>query len=196
MISSKQTSWSKRLFICFIQGLFFLTLGELIASQECSCTPLVYKWRLNFTEFCNGYLNIDQGPGTGIDSAFCKIDAPIGSNATDLTPITVTSTQIIELDRDLLALKIQSFKDLNLADGSRIEFTSYTAANADDYTGGIQAELIGFNAQLQSVRLRWSVRYSNLCEVRPYSVGDSLGWMVYVSPTSLICCFNFTSSHI
>ena len=102
-------------------GLFLASLltvsTSLIATNSisitnCSCSPLIYKWRLDLSQKCEkDRININVGYGTGIKSATCEVDVPIGSNATDLTPETVLSSQIIELGSDLLPVKIESLKN-------------------------------------------------------------------------------------
>lgn len=161
--------------------LLINSLRVLAATDQdiCSCTPLVYEWKLDFQRKCIP-TNITIGPNEGIVEMFCSIGKGPLSNATDLTPIKVTSYQIIELDLELTPLKSEASSNVDLKDGDKVTFASITAAQ-ESFSGGIQVSLFGVNSAMEQVVLEWLVRYSNLCETVPYSIGDSIGWMVYVS---------------
>lgn len=168
--------------IRLLLSIILITSKEevLVVSQEeqvCSCSPLVYNWKLDFNKGCSP-LNVTIGLETGIRDAFCST-----SNITtqNLTPVKVTAYQIIELNFELTPLKSKAEQNISLADGDVITFASITAAEPNQYSGGFQVSLLGVNDALQGVVQEWLVIYTNLCEQIPYSVGDSIGWMVFVS---------------
>lgn len=164
----------KKLRHVYLLGLSFL---KYVATQTyCSCTPLVYHWKLNFSGTCPP-LQVPVGAGYGIANAFCKVTG----SSSDMTPATVTAYTIIELDDELTPLKIQSEKDLALDDGSFIRFSSLTAAEPNIYTGGLQVEISAENSIGEPIRMVWILAFSNLCEILPFSSVNSLGWLSYVS---------------
>ena len=155
----------------------------VVSSQDvCSCTPLVYNWTLDFSKNCDPF-NITVGPETGIREVFCSIDSLTNSNTTmnDLVPMKVTEYQIIELNFELTPLKSKSKANISLSNGDFITFASITAAEPTEYSGGFQVSLVGVNEALEGVALEWLVRFTNLCEQTPFTVGDSIGWMLFVS---------------
>jgi hypothetical protein len=170
------------------------TIGMLTAAQDiCSCTPLIYEWKLDFNKTCSPR-NVTVGPNEGIMNVFCSIEAATKSNTTvavDLKPVKVIEYQIIELNLELLPLKSESAKNVSLMDGDLITFSSLTAVDPSQYSGGFQVSLLAVNSVLQDIVLEWLVRYSNLCEKIPYSIGDSIGWMVNVSQEFLSNFFLF-----
>jgi hypothetical protein len=165
----------KKLLHIYLLGLSFI---KYVATQTyCSCTPLIYHWKLDFSGSCPP-LQIPVGDGYGIANAFCKVT---GSSSDDLIPVSVTAYTIIELDDELTPLKIQSEKDVNLVDGSLIRFSSLTAAEPNIYTGGLQVEISAVNSIDEPIRLVWILAFSNSCEILPFLSGDLLGWLSYVS---------------
>ena len=160
-------------------------VGILTTAQDiCSCTPLVYEWRLDFNRTCVP-TNVTVGRNKGISEVFCSIEAfnPNQSDIviTNVAPVKVVSYQIIELSLELTPMKSDSSANVTLVQGDSITFSSLTAVDPSEYSGGFQVSLLGINSDLESIVLEWLVRYSNLCETIPYSLGDSIGWMVYVS---------------
>jgi hypothetical protein len=160
---------------------------------ECSCTPLVYNWKLDFSRTCSrSNFNITTGAGTGILEASCDVSDPniMGPSVTDFTPISVVSYQIIELDLDLIPVKVDGqSNNITLFSESTVIFSSFTAAQQNATAGGLKASMIGLNADQQRIQLNWIVKYSNLCDMIPYSLEDSLGWMIFVADVSYIVTF-------
>ena len=104
--------------------------GNLISQAEalCSCTPLVYKWRLDFDLTCPP-ANVSFGLNAGMMDVFCQIDSE--ANTTDLTPVSVQSYQIIELSQGLTPIKVNNRSDLNLTNGNIITFNSMTTVQPE-----------------------------------------------------------------
>ena len=163
-------------------------LSALVSGRndgECSCTPLVYNWKLDFSRACSiSNINITTGAGNGILEAWCEIIDPIGNSVTDFKPISVVSYQIIELGLDLIPIKVEGKSNTTLSNETHIAFSSLTAAKKNVTAGGLQVSVIGLNADDEKINLKWIVRYSNLCDILPYSQEDSLGWMVFVADVS------------
>ena len=151
-------------------------LSQNETDRQCSCTPLVYKWKLNFAKTCPPP-NINLGEFAGISDAFCKVTG-VGP------PIQVVSYQIIELDQSLVPIKVEARSNLALGDGDVIGFSSLTAVEPAVISGGLQATLDAINSDLEEIKLEWIVRFSNLCEVYPFQYGDNLGWMEIVMSVS------------
>lgn len=152
-----------------------ILLDYAIAQTYCSCTPLIYHWKLDFSGTCPP-LQVPVGIGHGVSHAFCKVT---GYGTDNITPVTVTAYTIIELDDELTPLKIKAEKNLNMTDGNFIYFSSLTAAEPNVYAGGLQAEITAKNSLGESLRLVWILAFSNICETLPFLSGNSLGWMRY-----------------
>jgi hypothetical protein len=170
-----------------LHQILLTILIKIVVSQEpdgsCSCTPLVYKWKLDFTQSCPP-ADITVGNGAGVKDAFCTVKN--GSNLTDLKPVSVTRYQIIELGQDLTPIKVKEESMITLKDGDEISFSSITGAQPSVVSGGLQVHMDGLNSADEKIVLEWIVRYSNLCEVYPYSDGNSLGWMEFVIRVSYL----------
>lgn len=154
------------------------TVENSIAQQEvqvCSCSPPEYRWRLNFSRGCP----LEISPPKGTKDKYCdEVDKSQGFNG-DVTPVRVTDITLIELDTDLIAIKNIQQTNTTLVNGDSITFESLSTVGV--ITGGFQGEFRAVNAAGQSFTLEFLVRFSNLCEVLPFSVGDSLGYLEFVS---------------
>ena len=152
-------------------------------SELCACTPSIYRFTLDFAAACPPP-GIEYGPETGIDQWFCRTDADDDA-VTDLTPVSVTSYIVLELDKELQVIK-QFFRgDLDLQDGDTFEYTSVTAGSGpvgpDDIPGAMQMALTGLNAQGDEVTSQWIVTFTNNCDVLPFEEGNSMSWATMVS---------------
>lgn len=157
--------------------------------QNCSCTPLIYRWTLDFSKTCgtDEDINVDIGPGKGITSAECniRVENPAFAMTEDsLVPVKVLGYQLIELGESFERIKVdaESFGSSSpLLDGAKIEFTSETAAVVDEVSEGFVVFVTAENALGETIDLQWIVTFSNLCEKDVFKPGDSVGWMVFVS---------------
>lgn len=147
-------------------------------SDLCACNPSIYRFTLDFAAICPPP-GIEFGPETGIDQWFCRTDADDDA-VTDLTPMSVTSYIVLELDKELQVIK-QFFRgDLDLQDGDTFEYKSVTAGSQsvspDEYPGAMQMALTGLNAQGDEITSQWIVTFTNNCDVLPFEEGDSMSW--------------------
>lgn len=153
---------------------------ELDVSRDtglCSCSPLKYRWILNFTNPCPP-ANVSVGPNTGINDLCCDIDVNSTSNSTlDSIPVMVSSFILFELNSG----SVVRDDNTSLIDGDVIEFTSATNDEPDFISQGYFAEIIGRNAADERVDLSVLVDFTNICGQPPFQVGDSIGWITYVS---------------
>ena len=156
-----------------------LILWLLVESVEaqgpaCSCTPTVYRWRINFDGTCPPN-NVQSGPGTGLSGVSCDI-------STINSPITnITYVQILELGPTLAqVLKAETSRDIALND-TVIEFSSVTSALPSVYAVGLQFFARANTESSGTVELQWIVSFSNICEKTVFQNGNSLGWLTFVS---------------
>jgi len=182
--------------LLLLSQMVFHATGE----GTCSCSPLVYNWKLDFSLSCLSS-NVAIGPSTGISESFCEIkalDHEISNDEIDDVPISVDSFTLIELSDNLLPIKVETASGLNLTDGDVLSFSSLTAVKSNVFSGGLQATLGGINSVSQRVELNWIVKYSNLCFLPPYKLNDSFGWMVYANdtPARTETCFPPSSQSI
>lgn len=156
--------------------LIFLASSNLIyGSDICSCAPLVYRWKIDFTLSCPP-VGLDIGPGKGITNVDCDV---VGGDVSvsDLQPIKITSYQLSELDMNLQIFKSEAAQKLSLMNGDIVEFTSETALDPTFYSGGLQAIVDAENELGQYIRLTWILVFSNICEIEPFLPGQSIGWL-------------------
>jgi len=192
----RRSGWHSMPLLCSsmritIAATFLLLQFSLVASQhpsstpqagrQCSCSPLTYKWILNFTNPCPP-ADVAIGPKTGIDELFCDtyFDTKHHANVTDdsLTPVIISSILLLELDDSGLGAFLME-PNASLVDGDVIEFTSDTKDDPDYITQRFLAEIIGMNAAGESVALSVKFILSNTCGQPPFMVGDSIGWLTY-----------------
>jgi len=174
--------------------LISLMIRRTKGQSNCSCSPLIYKWKLDFSLSSCRSSNLTVGPSAGISESFCELkalDDEKSNDEIDVTPVKLDSFAIIELSHDLLPIKVQTGSGLNITDGDFLSFSSLTAVQSDIISGGIQATLGGVNSFSQKVQLSWIVTYSNLCSLPPFESKDSLGWMVFFdfTPARPETCF-------
>lgn len=184
--------------ITLLWYLTWIMTSRLVFSQEtCSCSPLVYQWTLDFSNSCNfssqgnanGEIGIAVGPQEGVQSATCsvKIEKPtVAVTEESLQPVLVKGFQFVELGANLQRIKVMS-NPLNfvpLLDGGVLEFTS-EAASGMEMPSALIAFVFAENKDGDDIQLEWLIRFSTLCDVVPFQVGDSLGWMTFVS--CMIC---------
>ena len=146
----------------------------------CSCTPLIYRWVLDFQGICPP-ANVRIGAGssiTGIKEVSCNTFAQSG--VSDLTPVNITRYEILELNRGLQTQKGVIRSDLSLKEGDVISFNSESVADPSFISGGLQAELRALNAEGEEIILFFLVRFTNKCGEEPFETGDSIGWMKFV----------------
>mmetsp|Transcript_4121 Transcript_4121/g.5059 ORF Transcript_4121/g.5059 Transcript_4121/m.5059 type:complete len:397 (+) Transcript_4121:314-1504(+) len=182
----------------------FFTLVSTISQvkaqgvQICSCAPPVYAWRIDFTGFSNpgpngecplditGYSN---GGAKGIPLCQFEFDAPNFNN--DFVPVKLTEFSIIEVNE-----RLEGRKRLGVVNdtfqGQQVEFSSIINLDPPEIPGGFQAEFKAENAAGQPFKLNISMRFSNTCEILPFSVGDVLGYLVFTEieqPPAAFCNF-------
>jgi hypothetical protein len=174
--------------------LVWMMTSRLVFSQDtCSCSPLVYRWTLDFSNSCNfssqgnpsGDIGISVGLQEAVQSATCsvKIEKPTSPVTEEsLQPVLVKGFQFVELGVNLQRIKVVS-NPLNfvpLLDGGALEFTS-EAASGMEMPSALIAFIFAENADGDDIQLEWLIRFSTLCDVAPFQVGDSLGWLKFVS---------------
>ena len=135
--------------------IFYLSFIVIIAndfranaSEICSCTPLIYEWKLDLTRECKP-VNITIGKDKGIKDMVCSVEIDQANRTADLTPVKVAAYHIIELNMDLTPLKSEAEFNVSLVDGDLISFASITAVNSTQYSGGFQVTLLGINSASQ-----------------------------------------------
>lgn len=98
----------------------------------------------------------------------------------DFKPVKLTEFSIIEVNERLegrkkLGVGTDSFG------GEDVGFTSIINLDPPEIPGGFQAEFQAVNAAGQPFGLRISIRFSNACEILPFSVNDIMGYLEFVS---------------
>ena len=103
----------------------------------------------------------------------------------DDVPVTITSVQILELNREDQPLS-QETRDGVFVDGQEFNYTSVTVRNPDldEAVGALQIALDGRNAQGAQIINSWIIKFTNECGIFPLlEADDQIGWTVFVSST-------------
>ena len=144
--------------------------------QTCSCSPAVFYWKLDFTKGCP--LQIAEGDGVR-DSICNYTELDSAHDGLDFTPVVVTDVRIVDLNLSLTGIKVLTAESQRYLDGTEISFESIVTTG--ELSGGLQGQFRAVNAAGHSFTLEFLLEYSNLCDVKPFSQGDSLGFLVFVS---------------
>lgn len=123
--------------------------------------------------------------GDGIVTTDCAIAPFQDDSVTDLVPVTVGSIDILELDEDLTLLTQSSiFGTYN--DGDSFEYTSISSdasmVNSTMFPKALQVSVLGNNANGDSIFFAGLIIFRTDCSTYPVlDVGDSIGWVTFVS---------------
>jgi len=168
--------------------LIFLKPSLGVSQQVgCSCTPLEYRWILNFTNPCP---TANIAPNAGMKVPFCSIDVDTTRNVFDSVPVVVSSYLFVELDGGSI-----SRNNVSLTDGDVIELVSTTMARPRYISKRFLVEITGRNAADEKVELSVFVTFTNICEQPPFLLGDSIGWITYGPDVVFRSKTCFPSSH-
>lgn len=165
--------------VIFFSLSFLSAVNSQPAPEVCSCAPTVYQWLLDYSLSCPP-ADVKQGTNSGISETVCFI-RPESSIVTDLKPTKTTLIQIFELDLNLVAVKTSVLPNLSLSNGDKFSFTSIVATEPRKIPGGLQMHIVSENSNGDIIYNDWIVRFTNYCDVEPFTTQDSLGWAVFVS---------------
>jgi len=162
------------------------TFFQIKLAGGCSCSPLKYRWYLNFTNPCSP-ANVAVGPDNGIADLYCAVDVDVDvdvETSTSITanssiPIMISSVLIFERDEERGLGRFETYSNASLTDGDVIEFESDTNSIPDFISTNFVAEISGFNDADEIVTLSIQFNFTNICNKPPFLVGDSIGWLVY-----------------
>lgn len=136
-------------------------------SSWCTCSPLVYRWELNFDGTCS----IPDNDGVSSFST-CRVE--------DGTPIKVDKLVFAEYDNDLGLVNWQELPGEWL-NGDIMEVESITNKDPNVVTSFAAFELEAINAEGDDILFQWIVDYTNACGVDPYTNVTNIGWLEWVS---------------
>ncbi len=162
-------------FIMVLSSKATVTMAQEV--QVCSCSPPIYRWKLNFSKGCP----LEISPVAGTKSPFCVYDDLSPGFVGDLVPTLITDLVLVDLDLEITGVKTLRVNNATLRDGDVITFESVTALEPNQFTGGLQGQMRAENAQGSAFTLSFLIRFSNLCDILPFNVGDSLGFLEFVS---------------
>ena len=151
---------------------------------ECSCSPTIYTFQLNFNQTCND--NTIQGK-PGVDFASCSIF----TSANVRTPTQIEEIRVFEYGISISDLLNYKRITGSFFDGDTF---SYTSASAELNPDGqledqkvpffITVELDGVNAAGQSILNQINVKYDPTnCAAEPIQKEDQIGWVEVVDYT-------------
>ncbi len=167
-----------------------------VSSQQklCSCAPLIYKWKLDFSQTCNyntvgnpnGPIGTNIGPNQGAEFASCSLFSEaggFGDESVSMIPVSIIGYQLIELGQNLQRIKVAREHGgdfVPFADGEILTFDSHYLIDESEMPRGFIIFLFAKNMDGIQIELQAMVRYSNLCDIPPFQEGDSLGWIVFL----------------
>lgn len=185
----------RRVLLGALAALFVSSsMGNIIGETFCSCSPASYTFTFNFSATCESSTLVTGLPG--LNETGCLLSGG-GENGTNTAPVSLASVLIADLDRDLESILagIQS----NVSSSDTIVYDTFTssanvsATTASDVPRGLALIMTGFNALGDSVQMSIALIFNPDCDVFPViSPGDTVGWLVVVSPSSSrvqnLCC--------
>ena len=149
--------------------------------KMCTCAPLTYQFKIDLKKGCPLNISDNRGIKGTID---CNYESQ--RNHTHFSPVVVTEVSITELNSNLVG--IQTFrKNATMLDGFTITFESVTTSG--QITGGLKGNFKAINLDGEFT-LNFLLLFSNTCEILPFNVDDSIGFLVFVS------CHRFFYLHI
>jgi len=148
--------------------------GDAIA--PCSCSPIVYKWKLNLNSICPD--TIPTNEGVGINSS-CGFIPP--SDADQQPIVKVTALRFLEFGAELGDIVNFQLIMGEWFDGDQMEIESITKNETDVYTTAASFELDGMTEEGETITMQWIVDYTNYCGVNPDVNITDIAWMEFVS---------------
>lgn len=146
--------------------------------KQCSCSPRVYYLKLDFDLGCP--LNVTDSRGIQ-DAPLCGFS----NNQQNLKPIVVTEVSIKEFAPFTLEVyKEHIWQNETLLNGATIWFISLSDGGIT--LGGLEGRIKAINSEGEFEHF-FKLEFSNTCEILPFSVGDSLGFLVFVSVFVCAC---------
>ena len=162
-------------------GMIVAPVNSQIGVTTCACFPPLYEFTLNFASLCSES-NV-QGPGIENIECFARGTTP-GENITDITPVDVTSIEVLELDDELAPISDAIYTE-GYRNGSTILYTSVVTWNnltIDFIPAALQLNIAATNALDQTLLQVWIIRFTNECGIFPLlSIGEQMGWTTIVS---------------
>jgi len=168
--------------------------------EFCSCSPQIFRWRLDFTQLC---FDNEISSSDGVAEASCNIylwnntteEIIINNGSNRSQPVVVTSYKMIEFGSKFgnqINLDYRSNLTLQpLYNGQFITFKSITKSYPNVITSGISIHLDARNHDGEDVSLDVIIRYDNNCGNEIFQEGESLGWLVFVSSVLFIRCIGW-----
>ncbi len=147
----------------------------------CSCTPLVYRWKMNFsTVGCPHRVSNQKGI---VGTMFCRWfhDRDQERPHMDLKPNVITKLTMRELNPAKEVINEYTHDGI-LHDGDEFQYESVTKAG--QVTGYLTGRIIAINDPGE-FGLDFRLRFSNICEEEPFQIGDTIGYLEFVSTVSL-----------
>lgn len=151
-------------------------------AEICTCQPARFRLSLDLNLTCEASTIVSGNPG--IDDAACTLQ----STGTSVKPTQVKFIEISELNQELKTVRTSVFND-TLTTGDTIRFSSKISTSVDDLLAdvtarprGVQATIIGVDANGVEILNKWVLLFSNDCSIYPViSIGQQIGWTKFVS---------------
>jgi hypothetical protein len=176
-------------------GLFhFGSVGAQIGVDQCACFPSTYTFVLDLGQLCSQ----TSLPSSGIESSTCSVLSESGAvlTGTNMFPVSVSEITVFELGQDLgTAIISTQIPGNSFITGGSFTYTSSSVGTQDGldssiasgvFPRGLELQLRGLNLFSEIVDNRFTIVFSNECDVFPVvQEGDQIGWVKFVSNSFL-----------
>jgi hypothetical protein len=173
-------------------GLFlFGTVGAQIGTDQCACFPSTYTFVLDLGQLCTQ----TSLPSSGIESRTCSVFSESGDVLTTMVPVSVSQITVLELGQNLGTIIPTQIQGDSFITGASFTYTSSfvgtqegldTSISSGVFPRGLELQLRGLNLFSEIIINRFTIVFSNACDVFPVvQEGDKIGWVKFVSNSSL-----------
>ena len=140
----------------------------------------------NITDYFPEY-SVDDLEWSSQEYSASQIEEASMTPTLDTVPVAVYSIQFLEVDPDFNVINQDSsyVRDIDFVDGTVFTYASIIETSTT-IPGGMNRVLRGVNAAGDPVRNVFTITYTNDCGVPTFEVGDSIGWVIFVSPPPLL----------
>ena len=123
----------------------------------CSCSPLTYYMKLDFSK---AGCPLGVSDNIGLEGSTCFYTELDPDHDNDFKPVVITDLSFAELDRSLAGIKVLNKFDTRLEDGDIVEYGSVTSNNINVTTGGLHGTFRAINQANHSFTLNFILKFS------------------------------------
>jgi hypothetical protein len=172
-------------------GLFlFGSVGAQIGVDQCACFPSTYTFVLDLGQSCSQTSLSSSGVFTT-----CSVLSESGAVLSNMVPVSVSEITVFELGQNLVTIIATQIPGNSFITGGSFTYPSSSVGTQDGldtsiasgvFPRGLELQLRGLNLFSEIVYNRFTIVFSNECDVFPLvQEGDQIGWVKFVSNSFL-----------